>query len=200
MPFETRLLIMFFPGGLLVISAGFLPDVVPDFATAMGILGLALLIIWPIITITAHVRHSRKLERGETADHLHSFVSAVERFTFAVVLPSAVLGGVGALFLFSEGDDSDFAWVKSFVGISLFGVLGAYLLRLVRRRSALTLRIIGAALGVCGLAGIVAAIASLRGGAITVIGGVILAVACVGLVALGGWAAVTGRNTFKRAD
>lgn len=197
MPFETRLLIMFFPGGLLVISAGFLLDVVPDFATAMGILGLALLIIWPI---TAHVRHSRKLERGETADHLHSFVSAVERFTFAVVLPSAVLGGVGALFLFSEGDDPDLEWVKSFVGISLLGLLGAYLLRLVRRRSALTLRIIGAALGVCGLAGIVAAIASLRGGAITVIGGVILAVACVGLVALGGWAAVSGRNTFKRAD
>lgn len=197
MPFETRLLIMFFPGGLLVISAGFLLDVVPDFATAMGILGLALLIIWPI---TAHVRHSRKLERGETADHLHSFVSAVERFTFAVVLPSAVLGGVGALFLFSEGDDPDLEWVKSFVGMSLLGLLGAYLLRLVRRRSALTLRIIGAALGVCGLAGIVAAIASLRGGAITVIGGVILAVACVGLVALGGWAAVTGRNTFKRAD
>lgn len=111
-----------------------------------------------------------------------------------------MLGGVGALFLFSEGDDPDLEWVKSFVGMSLLGLLGAYLLRLVRRRSALTLRIIGAALGVCGLAGIVAAIASLRGGAITVIGGVILAVACVGLVALGGWAAVTGRNTFKRAD
>ncbi|MGO2861119.1 MAG: hypothetical protein ACTIC1_08190 [Brevibacterium sp.] len=205
MPFELRLLIMFFPGGLLILSGGFLLDVDPDFGTSVGLVGFALLILWPIISITGHARHRAKLKRQEEqvgkegqvgnedqeeaiADPLHSFVSAVEYLIFTVAVPSAVLGGMGALFVFAAGDDPDLEWVKILAGISMWGLLGAYLLILLRGRSASTLRIIGAALAVCGLAGILVVIAVLKEEGITGFGGVLMVIACVGMVACGGLA------------
>lgn len=223
MTFKAQLVCMFFPGFLVIVIGGVLVDALPGFGAGLAAAGFLLLIAWPIFSITVHIRHERKLKRrardrqsapvaittlgtdaeaAETPVHdpLHTFVSAVEFLTFTFAIPVAILGGLGIYCLVTAGEGPDKAAIKAFAGIGSLGLLGAYLLILLRGRSVQTLRVIGVALAVFGLAGTFAVAAVLGDGGATSVGDVVMAVASVVMVAAGIWLAITGRNTFTRAD
>lgn len=212
---------MFFPGAVLIVIGGALLEALPGFALAVGMIGFLVLIAWPIFTITVHIRHELKLKRHEkergsepvsitqarvpsgdlaVKDPLHTFVSSVEFLIFTFGLPVALLGGLGVFCLVTAGDDPDKQGFKIFAGFGSLGLLGGYLIILIKGRSPRTLRVIGIALAVFGLAGTFAVASALGDAGVSSAGDVVMAIASVVMVAAGGWLAFTGRNTLKRGD
>lgn len=212
---------MFFPGGLLIILGGVLLDHLHGLGVALASLGVLLLIAWPAFTITVHIRHERRLKRAERQrdcepvnitevrapveevtvdDPLHAFVTTVENMTFLIGLPVTFLGGLGVFCLVTAPSDPSKETFKMLTGIASLGLLGAYVFLIVRGRSALTLRVIGAAVTVFGIAGALAVGLVLKEDGITSAGDVVMSVASVGMIAGGLFLTVTGRNTFKRVD
>lgn len=210
---------MLFPGGLLIILGGVLIDHLHGFGVALALLGVLLLIAWPAFTITVGIRHERRLKRAERQrdsepvsitqvrtsveevtvdDPLHTFVTTVENLTFLIGLPVTFLGGLGVFCLVTAPSDPSKETFKILTGIASLGLLGAYMFLIVRGRSALTLRAIGAAVTVFGIAGALAVGLVLKVDGITSAGDVIMAVASVVMIAGGLFLTVTGRNTFKR--
>ncbi|WP_125240736.1 hypothetical protein [Brevibacterium aurantiacum] len=221
MTFRGQLVCMFFPGGLLVIIGGAMIDYLHGFGVALGSVGFLLLIAWPIFTITVHIRHERRLKRAErqrdsepvsitqvgapveevtVRDPLHTFVATVENLTFLIGIPVTMLGGLGVFCLVTAPSDPGKETFKVLAGIGSLGLLGAYLLLIVRGRSAFTLKVIGAAVTVFGIAGALAVGLVLKEDGITSVSDVVMAVASVVMIAGGLWLAFTGRNTFKRVD
>lgn len=216
-----QLVCMFFPGGLLIVIGGALLDHLHGLGLSLALVGFLLLLAWPIFTITVHIRHERKLNRHKKQrdpepmsitqarsaseelsikDPLHTFVTAVEARILMFGLPVAILGGLGVFCLVTAGDDPDKQSFKIFAGLGSLGLLGGYLLILVGGRSALTLRIIGVALAVFGLAGTFAVASVLGRVGVTSAGDVVMAIASVVMVAARLWVAITGRNMVKRVD
>ena len=212
---------MFFPGGLLIILGGALLDHLHGFGVALALLGALLLIAWPAFTITVHIRHERRLKRAEQQrdsepvsitqvrtsveevtvdDPLHTFVTTVENLTFLIGLPVTLLGGLGVFCLVTVASDPSKETFKILTGIGSLGLLVAYLFLIVRGRSAFTLKVIGAAVTVFGIAGALAVGLVLKEDGITSVSDVVMAVASVVTIAGGLWLAFTGRNTFKRVD
>ncbi|GAA1558801.1 hypothetical protein [Brevibacterium picturae] len=220
MGFKGQLVCMFFPGGLLIVIGASLRDVLPDLGLPLAMLGFLLLIAWPIFTITVHVRHERRLKRQQKRDSesvaltqaripsedlsvrdpLHTFVTTVETLILMFGLPVAFLGGLGVFCLVTAGDDPNQKVLKAAIGVGSLGLLGGYLLILLRGRSPQTLRIIGVAVAVFGLAGLVAVASVLVSEGVTSVGDIVMAIAGVVMTAAGTWLAITGRNTVKRRD
>lgn len=229
MTFKGQVVCMFFPGGLLVVIGGALLDVLPGFGLGVAMIGFLLLIAWPIFSIIVHLRHEGKLKRAErlsealgdehgvdravgstdrgrsrfessVRDPLHTFLASVELLIFTFGLPVTLLGGLGVYCLVTAGDEPDKQGFKIFAGIGSLGLLGGYLFILIGGRSPLTLRIIGIAVAVFGLAGTFAVASVLGQAGVTSVGDGVMAVASVVMVAAGGWLAFTGRNSLKRVD
>lgn len=219
MAFKRQLVYMFFPGVLLIIIGGVLLDHLHGLGVALASVGFLLLIAWPAFTITVHIRHERRLKRAERQrasgpvsitqvrvpveevtvhDPLHTFVTTVENLTFLIGLPVTLLGGLGVFCLVTVPSDPGKETFKILTGIGSLGLLVAYLFLIVRGRSALTLRVIGAAVTVFGIAGALAVFTVLREAGITSVSDIVMAVASVATIAGGLWLAFTGRNTFKR--
>lgn len=211
---------MFFPGALLLVIGGSSLDHLHGLGVAVAMSGFLLLLAWPIFTITVHVRHARRLKRARQVrdaepgsstqvkapfedvtvrDPLHTFVTSVENLTLLVGLPVSFFGGLGVFCLVTAADDLSKENFKVLTGIASLGLLAAYLFLIARGRSVLTLRVIGAAVTVFGIAGAVAVSSVLTGAGVTSAGDVVMAGASVVMIAGGLWLVVTGRNTFNRA-
>lgn len=217
--FTGHLVSMFFPGVCFIFLSGLLSDALPNFALGVGFVGFLVLIAWPIFTIVVHVRHDRRLklqQKQHIPDHRHSaeaqvsasvvpvndplftFVSGVEAVIMMFALPMLLLGGIGVFCLVTLNDEPGTTIVKAVGGAASLGLLGGYLFMLARGRTPSTLRIVGIAVAVFGLAGLIAVGTVLASDGVTGLGDVIMAVTSVVMVASGLWLAITGRNTFKR--
>lgn len=215
--FTGHLVSMFFPGACFIFVSGLLSEALPGLALGMGFVGFFVLIAWPIFTIVVHVRHDRRLrhqQKRRISDHrnitetqvsasevpindpLFTFVSGVEAVIMMFALPILLLGGIGVFCLVTLNDDPGTTIVKGVAGVASLGLLGGYLFMLLRRRSPSTLRIVGIAVAVFGIAGLIAVGTVLRSDGLTNLGDVIMAVTSVVMIAAGMWLAITGRNSF----
>ncbi|TSI12078.1 hypothetical protein [Brevibacterium aurantiacum] len=217
--FTGHLVSMFFPGACFILVSGLLSEAFPSLALGMGFVGFFVLIAWPIFTIVVHVRHDRRLRRQQKrriSDHrsitepqvsasevpindsLFTFVSGVEAVIMMFALPIILLGGIGVFCLVTLNDDPGTTIVKGVAGAASLGLLGGYLFMLMRGRTPSTLRIVGIAVAVFGIAGLIAVGTVLRSDGLTNLGDVIMAVTSVVMIAAGMWLAITGCNSFIR--
>ena len=198
---RETLLIFLTPGMILIVGAALLGGFAEAIAISFYILGVLVLIGWPLTAVIVHIRISRCQERGQQISsglaRAQSFVEAVSAIIMTVVLPSAVIGWIGVFCLVTAADDPEDAIFKTVVGFGMLLVLVAYLSILVFGRSKTILRVMGAAIlifGVIFLVGVTQEFidgeAGRRSG-VGLIGGV--------LMSIGGlWLTITGRSTWSR--
>ncbi|WP_240372680.1 hypothetical protein [Brevibacterium zhoupengii] len=219
MNFAGKLVCLFFPGAMFIVLSALLSDVLPGVALGVGFVGFFVLIAWPIFSIVVEVRHNRRLKHqqrqhgldpGNTTetqslaaetpdkDPLYTFTSGVDAVIMMFALPMLLLGGIGVFCLVTLNDDPDTTIIKAVGGIASLGLLGGYLFMMVRGRTPLTLRVVGVAVAIFGLAGLIAVGTVLASDGVTSIGDVIMAITSVVMIAAGLWLAITGRNTVKR--
>lgn len=198
---RETLLTFLTPGMILIISAAQLSRVSEAIAILLYVLGVLVLIGWPITAIIVHVRISRCRKLGKQMSpglaRADSFVEAASAIIMTIVLPCALIGGIGAYCLVTAADDPEDQIFKTVFGFGTLLVLVAYLSIFVFGRSQTILRFMGVAVLIFGVIFLVGATqefidgeAGLRSGA-ALIGGV--------LMFLGGlWLTITGRNTWSR--
>ena len=198
---RETLLIFLAPGMILIVGAALLGGFAEAIAISFYILGVLVLIGWPLTAVIVHIRISRCQERGQQISsglaRAQSFVEAVSAIIMTVVLPSAVIGWIGVFCLVTAADDPEDAIFKTVVGFGMLLVLVAYLSILVFGRSKTILRVMGAAIlifGVIFLVGVTQEFidgeAGRRSG-VGLIGGVLMSIGGLCLT-------ITGRSTWSR--
>lgn len=191
------------PGMILIIGGALLAGVAEAIAISLYILGVLVLIGWPLTAVIVHVRISRRQERGQQISsglaRAQSFVEAASAIILTIVLPCVLIGWIGVYCLVTAAYDPEDAIFYTVVGFGMLLVLVAYLSIFVFGRSKTILRMMGVAILTFGVIFLVGATpefidgeAGLRAGA-GLIGGV--------LMSIGGlWLTITGRSTWSRND
>lgn len=189
------------PGMILIIGGALLARVAEAIAISLYILGVLVLIGWPLTAVIVNVRISRCQERGQQISsglaRAQCFVDAASAIIMTIVVPCALIGWIGGFCLVTAADDPEDAIFKTVVGFGMLLVLVAYLSIFVFGRSKTILRMMGVAIltfGVIFLVGVTQEFidgeAGRRSG-VGLIGGV--------LMSIGGlWLTITGRSTWSR--
>ncbi|UVI35247.1 hypothetical protein [Brevibacterium spongiae] len=189
------------PGFILIIGGALLVRVAEAVAIPLIILGVLVLIGWPITAIIVDVRVTRQQKHDQPISsglaRAHSFTEAVSAITMIFVIPSAVLGGLGIFCLVTAADDPEDTMFKTIVGFGALLLLVGYLSIFAFGRSKTVLRFIGMAVLIFGVICLVGATqefivgeAGRRSGA-GLIGGLLMSIA-------GLWLTITGRTTWSR--
>lgn len=175
------------PGLILIILGGALIDVWPGPAGAISLVGFVVLVGWPLLVIVTEVRH-RSAARRTAPD---------PAITLMIVLPVALLGGLGVFCLVTAAREADHPVLRAIVGVACLLLLATFLVLAFRGRSALTLRFVGVPVALLGI--------GIGGWAITdwsadgpTLGTAVGLIASVALLVCGGWLAMTGRNSVRR--
>ena len=191
------------PGMILIVGGALLGRVAETVAISLYILGVLVLIGWPLTAVIVNVRISRCQERGQQISsglaRAQSAIETASAIIMTIVVPCALIGWIGVYCLVTAADDPEDAIFKTVVGFGTLLVLVAYLSIFVFGRSKTILRMMGVAILTFGVIFLVGATpefidgeAGLRAGA-GLIGGV--------LMSIGGlWLTITGRSTWSRND
>ena len=189
------------PGIILTLLGVALIDVSESVAISIALIGVLVLIGWPITAAVIGVRLNRCRRRDEELPpglaKAQSFVEAVTAITMIFVLPVVILGGLSAFCLITAADDPEDSIFKTIVGFAALLLLVAYLSIVAFGRSSLTLRFIGVAVLIFGVICVVGTTqefidgeAGRRSGT-GFIGGVLMSIC-------GLWLTITGRNIWSR--
>ena len=198
---RETLLIFLAPGMILIVGGALLGRVAETVAISLYILGVLVLIGWPLTAVIVNVRISRCQERGQQISsglaRAQSAIETASAIIMTIVVPCALIGWIGVYCLVTAADDPEDAIFKTVVGFGTLLVLVAYLAIFVLGRSKTILRMMGVAVlvfGVIVLVGVTQVFidgeAGLRSGS-GLVGGIIMAVC-------GLWLAITGRTSWSR--
>ena len=143
------------PGMILIVGGALLGRVAETVAISLYILGVLVLIGWPLTAVIVNVRISRCQERGQQISsglaRAQSAIETASAIIMTIVVPCALIGWIGVYCLVTAADDPEDAIFKTVVGFGTLLVLVAYLAIFVLGRSKTILRMMGVAVLVFGV-------------------------------------------------